>query len=252
MILFFVFLFGLIIGSFLNAVLYRLEVGGSLVRERSRCPLCLHELSWYELIPVLSFVIQLGKCRTCKKKIALSYPVIEISTGLLFSGIFLYIGKFDLELVYLLVVVSFLVLIFVFDARHYIIPNIAVFSLIVISFFYDLYSYGFAGLKGYLLAVLIAAGFFLALYLVSSGRWIGFGDVKYGVCMGLFLGWPDVLTGLFLAYILGAALGILLLILKRKKIKSEIPFGPFLIAGSLVAYFYGTVIVKWYFETMIF
>jgi len=247
MVLFLVFLFGLIIGSFLNAVLYRLEVGGSLVTERSRCPKCGHILQWYELFPLLSFFIQKGKCRACKKRISIQYPLVELATGLLFLEVFLYYKEqFSVSLLYGFFVIALLVLVFVFDLKHYIIPNIAVYSLIILSFFYDLYFYDIADLKNFMIAAVAASGFFLFLYIVSSGRWIGFGDVKYGVFMGLFLGWPSVLVGLFLAYVSGAIIGLLLLAVKRKNFKSEIPFGPFLIIGTLIAFFWGKEILFWY------
>jgi len=260
MMLFIVFLFGLIVGSFLNAVLYRLEVGGSLVRERSRCPKCGHILSWYELFPILSFLAQGGKCRKCKKRISLQYPIVELTTGILFLAIFL---KFQgltsmltfegvgLDVFYGFIIISFLVLIFVFDLKHYIIPNVAVYSLISVAFVYDLYNYDIISLKYYFLAAIIASGFFLFLYLVSSGKWIGFGDVKYGIFMGLFLGWPNILLGLFVAYVSGALVGLLLLSIKKKNFKSEVPFGPFLIFGTLIAFFWGSEIIKWYLGVMI-
>ncbi|MBI3671354.1 prepilin peptidase, partial [Candidatus Azambacteria bacterium] len=120
-----------------------------------------------------------------------------------------------------------------------------------ISFFYDLYIYRYPEFTYYLLSACIASGFFLLLYLVSQGKWIGMGDVKYGVFMGFFLGWPNVLVGLFLAYVIGAAVGVILLFFKKKGLKSEIPFGPFLIVGTLLAYFFGDYIVKWYIGTII-
>ena len=256
----YIFVLGLIIGSFLNAVIYRLEVGGSLIKERSRCPLCKHTLSWYELIPVLSFIFQGGRCTKCKKAISWQYPIVEILTGSLFAFAFFYINNSYLlldfsaffELSYLLLILSFLVLIFVFDWKHYIIPNIAIYSLIIISFFYNLYIFGFSNLLPYLMAVFIASGFFLFLYVVSSGRWIGMGDVKYGVFMGLFLGINDVLVGLFLSYTIGAIIGSFLLLGKNKGLKSEVPFGPFLIVGTLLAYFYGNYILNWYLGMVVF
>src|SRR3989344_5083018 len=225
---FFVFLFGLAIGSFLNAAIYRLEIGESIVKGRSRCPKCGHILSWYELLPLASFAIQKGKCRECKGKISWQYPVVEFFTAMLFASVFLSInfskgstfaegqtfgnlifGNF-LEMValgYLLAVFSFLILIFVFDFKHYIIPNIAVYSAIAVSFFYNLI-FNPNDIFSNILAAFVASGFFLFLYVVSSGRWIGMGDVKYGVFMGLFLGWPDTLAGLFISYVIGAAVGV--------------------------------------------
>lgn len=253
MTLFFIFLFGLIIGSFLNAVLYRLEFGGSLWRDRSRCPKCGHILKWYELFPIFSFLFLRGKCKKCRKKISFQYPLVELATGFLFLAIFLKYQNLPLfsldswlDIFYGFIIVSFLVLIFVFDFKHYIIPNVAVYSLIFISLFYDFYRYDFILLRYYFLAVAVAFGFFLFLYLWSKGRWIGFGDVKYAVFMGLFLGWPNILVALFLAYLSGAVMGLLLLWVKKKDFKSQIAFGPFLIFGTFTAFFWGSEIIKWY------
>ncbi len=252
---FLIFLFGLIWGSFLNAVLYRLEFGGSLLKERSRCPKCKHILKWYELFPILSFFILGGKCRKCKKKISFQYPLVELVIGFLFLAIFIHYQEFNffyltgtnlVNILYGFIVMFFLILIFVFDLKHYIIPNIAIYSLILVSFIYNIYSYDYILLGYYFLASAIAFGFFLFLYLASSGKWIGFGDVKYGIFMGLFLGWPNILVGLFIAYIFGAIVGLLLLCVKKKNFKSEIPFGPFLIFGTLVAFFWGSEIIRWY------
>lgn len=242
----FIFFFGLAIGSFLNAVIYRLEIGESVAKGRSKCPKCGHVLSWYELVPLVSFAIQRGRCRECKEKISWQYPIVEFLTGLLFLFTF-YKGRsfVNLEFWYVLAVFSFLVLIFVFDFKHYIIPNVAVYSIIAISFFYNLI-FNPSDIFFNILAALIASGFFLFLYLISSGKWIGMGDVKYGVFMGLFLGWPNILAGLFVSYIVGAVVGIIMMALKKKGLKSEIPFGPFLIIGTIAAFFWGSEIIKWY------
>lgn len=256
-----IFIFGLAIGSFLNAAIYRLEIGESVAKGRSKCPKCGRILSWYELLPLVSFVIQKGKCRKCKEKISWQYPIVEFLTATLFSLTFLSsnfpkgptftegqtFGNFSevVALGYLLAVFSFLVLIFVFDFKHYIIPNVAIYSVIAISFFYNLI-FNSSDIFLNILAALIASGFFLFLYLISSGKWIGMGDVKYGVFMGLFLGWPDILAGLFVSYIIGAVVGIIMMALKKKGLKSEIPFGPFLIIGTIVAFFWGSEIIKWY------
>ena len=253
MTMFFVFLFGLIIGSFLNSVIYRLEVGGSIARERSRCPKCGHILAWYELVPLLSFAVQLGRCRVCGERISLQYPLVELATAVFFTLGYISLpayGRAGLESAYLLFVLASLLVIFVFDLKHYIIPNKVLYPLIVAALFHI-----FIGspifLPAYpLLSALSSAGFFLSIFILSRGEWIGFGDVKFGVFMGLFLGFPNFLVALFFSYVLGALIGGALLLYRRKTFKSQIPFGPFLIAGTLIAYFYGNEIMQWYLNVM--
>ena len=243
-----IFIFGLAIGSFINAAVFSLRENKSLVFDRSRCPKCGHVLSWYELIPILSFLIQLGRCRACKQKISWQYPIVEFTSGLLF--IFIYSNlqppTSNLQSWYLLLVFSALLFIFVFDLKYYIIPNRVLYPLIVIVLLCNLFAFPLAENLYRLLAAAAAAGFFLTLYLVSGGKWIGFGDVKFGIFMGLFLGWPIVLSALFLSYLLGALIGGFLMFFGGKTLKSQVPFGPFLISGTLTTYFYGQRIIEWY------
>lgn len=279
----FIFLFGLVIGSFLNAVIYRLtlvqgpvlkirdrefRVPTSPFRGRSFCPHCKHTLAWPELIPVLSFVVLGGKCRYCKKPISWQYPLVEISTGLLFVLIL----KFQLsslnqvssteifKLFYLLSIAAFLVVLFVYDLRHYILPDKVLFPAIgaVLGYrIFEVLSFGFAwdlrfrawdfeSLINPLLAGILAATFFLAIFLLSRGRAMGFGDVKLAFFMGLFLGWPNILVALFFAFTVGAVIGLILILQKKKGMKSEIPFGPFLITGTFIALLWGKTLVDWY------
>src|SRR3972149_394187 len=189
MTIFFVFLLGLIIGSFLNSVIYRLEVGGSIARERSRCPKCGHILAWYELVPLLSFAVQLGRCRACGERVSWQYPVVELAVGLLFTLGYVSLpayGRAGLESVYLFFVLASLLVIFVFDLKHYIIPNKVLYPLIVAALFHI-----FIGspifLPAYpLLSALSAAGFFLSIFILSRGGGIGVGDVKFRGFLGLF------------------------------------------------------------------
>lgn len=222
MLYFLIFIFGLSVGSFLNVVICRLETKESIVAKRSHCPQCGAVLKWYDLIPLLSFVFLLGKCRSCGKKINWQYPVVEIATGLLFLLFF--------NLYFYLIIICFLIIIFVYDLKHYIIPNKVVFPAIILSFFYSIFIGSFLN---FLLAALGASGFFLALVLVSKGRWMGMGDVKLAFLMGLILGWPNILAALFLAFLSGAVVGVALIIFGKKGLKSQIPFGPFL-AGATV------------------
>jgi prepilin signal peptidase PulO-like enzyme (type II secretory pathway) len=248
----FIFIFGLCVGSFLNVVVYRLEKKESL-KGRSFCPHCRHKLSWKDLFPVLSFIFLRGKCRYCHKKISAQYPLVELSTAFVFWAIF--IDKFAstaflitgdiINLIFLFYIASSLIVIFVYDLRHYIIPDKILLPAIVITFLYQIFSFK-VDILNLLLGMVIGSVFFLIIFLISRGRWMGFGDVKLAVLMGALLGFPNILLALFSAFFLGAIIGALLMFLKKKNFKSEIPFGPFLIIGTFIAMFYGTEIIKWY------
>src|SRR3989344_4842721 len=204
MTVFFIFIFGLLIGSFLNAVVYRLEVGGSIVTQRSRCPRCLHVLSWCELIPVVSFAVQRRKCRACKQPISWQYPVVELAAGTLFSWLFfLFPDAHPAYFLYLFFTASGLLVIFIFDLKHYIIPNRVLYPLTAAALAYALFM-----------------GFFLEPWLT--------------------------LVALFIAYFVGALVSSVVLLLKRRGLQSEIPFGPFLVLGTLASFAYGSELINWY------
>lgn len=274
------FIFGLVVGSFLNSVIYRLDTGESLIKIRSHCPYCKKTLSFIELIPLVSFILQKGKCKNCRRKISWQYPLVELVTGALFVLVFNFSAQGGLTLgwqfsnilsiVFWFFVVSCLVIIFVYDLKHYIIPDEIIYPAIVVSIFYRLFEilnfghldlfrigsatpslpdFGFRILErfgSYFIAVVIAGGFFLLIILISRGKWMGVGDVKLAVFMGLVLGWPKILVALFLAFLVGAFVSIALIILKKKTLKSEIPFGPFLAASTIITIFLGNVLLDWY------
>ncbi len=292
----FIFLFGLIIGSFLNVVIFRLETGETIINSRSRCPHCGHILAWYDLIPVLSFLTLGGRCRHCGKPISAQYPLVELATGILFVIIFNFqfsifnefsISNFQflntisnpnffyflLSTFYFLFIISSLIVIFVYDLKCYIIPDKVVYPAIAISFIYqlsnvlkfihlDLFVWlcqiprsgknlkfeieNLTTLFNPFAAAFLAAGFFLGIVILSRGRGMGGGDVKLAFLMGLILGWPKILAALFLAFTAGAICGIILVIIKKKTLKSEVPFGPFLVAGTIAVMFWGEEIIKWY------
>ncbi len=247
---------GLCIGSFLNCVIYRLEKNVSFVKGRSYCPNCKHQLIWLDLVPVFSFLFLGGKCRYCRQKISIEYPIVEIVTSLLFLLIFKYqFSSINFEgiitILFWWYVASSLVVIFVYDLKYCLIPDSVLFPAIAITFLYQLF-FHFHLLLNYGLATVIAPGFFLAIFLVSKGKWMGFGDVKLAILLGLLLGFPNILVGLFLAFFFGAIIGVLLLWLNKKGLKSEIPFAPFLILGTFVALFWGEQIIHWYTHFLIF
>ncbi len=245
----FVFIFGLIVGSFLNCVIYRFEIKESFLKGRSYCPKCKHQLNWYDLIPVFSYILLFGKCRYCKKPISLQYPLIELATGLLFLAVFN--PEHMVKTCYLLLITCFLIIIFVYDLKHYIIPDKIVFPAIGVVLIYNLFllfagDYSLSQFLNMIYAGFWPAFFFFSLFIISQGKWLGFGDVKLAFFMGIFLGFPKILAALFLAFFIGGIIGIGLIIARVKKIKSEIPFGPFLITGTYLAIFWGQGLFNWY------
>lgn len=244
----FIFILGLMVGSFLNSVVYRLEVGKSFLRGRSICPKCKHELAWFDLIPIFSYIFLVGKCRYCKDRISAHYPIVELITGILFLSVFL-MGGLVLETLFNLIIISFLIVIFIFDLKHYIIPDRIVYAAIIVSILWLIYTKADLLSVGYALSA--SFGFFMILVLVSKGRWMGMGDVKLAFFMGLFLGWPNVLVALFSAFLIGSIAGLFLIFRGKKSISSEVPFGPFLVAGTFIALFEGEKLMNWYLNTFL-
>lgn len=248
-----VFIFGLVIGSFLNCAIYRIYRGESFVGGRSYCPECKHELAARDLFPLFSFIFLRGKCRYCKASISWQYPIVELATALLF--VFSYIKFFPVfpEIIFWWIMFSFFVVIFVFDYKYYLIPDEATYSAIGLAILWIVFSYFSGNIdKTYVLwTVLSAIGstlFIFLLWFFSKGKAMGFGDVKLAFLIGLLMGFPNVIVGLFLSFLLGAIIGLALIGLKKKGMRSEIPFGPFLILGTFIAIFYGEQIINWYFS----
>jgi leader peptidase (prepilin peptidase)/N-methyltransferase len=267
-----IFLFGLTVGSFLNVVICRLETKEPIFLSRSHCPYCGTSLKWFDNIPLLSFVFLGGRCRYCRRKISYRYPLVELATGLLFLSVVLRLpsvaegfhGLTAIASFYYLVIISFLVVIFVYDLKHYLIPDKIVYPAIGITLLYQLaFAFDFASLRSgsnlyselvegykfftpYLLSAVLSAGFFFALVVVSKGKWMGLGDVKLAGLIGLVLGWPNILLALFLAFLSGAIIGLLLVILGKKGLKSQIPFGPFLAGATILVILFGQYLTGWW------
>ncbi len=259
---FLIFIFGLIVGSFLNALIYRLNSGDSILEKSSKCPNCGHGLAWVDLIPVVSFFILKGKCRYCGKKISWQYPLVELATAIAFvliyasnvipakAGIQFWIAGSAprmtnyMELFFQFVFVSFLIVIFVYDLKHYLILDKVVFPAAAIALIYQGYQ---GNLKNAFLEALFLAGFFAILYFVSRGRWIGFGDVKLGIFLGFLVPWPQTLVLFFSAYFIGALVSLVLIFLKTKKFSDQVPFGTFLTIAAFLAMLWGEQLIDWYF-----
>ncbi|MFA7142007.1 MAG: prepilin peptidase [Candidatus Paceibacterota bacterium] len=256
------FVLGLIIGSFINCIVYRVYNNKSFFKGRSECPKCGHKLEVLDLIPLISFLSLKGKCRYCNKEISKEYPLVELCTGFLFLGVsyflnasFLTQGFLTLDFLNLLFcffITTCFILIFVFDYKWLIIPDGVTFTGIGVTLIY-LFSNTFIlnamTLDELLVRVLtsfIVFLFFFALYFFSDKKAMGFGDVKLVILLGLLLGFPNIIPALFLAFALGAVIGLLSMKFKKLGLKSEIPFGPFLVVGAFIALFFGNYLVEWY------
>jgi len=206
---------------------------------------CGHELNALDLIPLLSFVLLAGRCRYCKKKISWQYPIIELATAISFVLLAQNYGLRITDYGFLvnLVFICFLVVVAVYDFKHYLILDKVVFPAFVLSLIWNVYT---GHLVSGLLGSALVAGFFGAQYIFSKGRWIGFGDVKLGLFLGSLFGVKLSLIMLLLAYLLGAVVGLSLLADGRKNLNSKLPFGVFLSASAIIMLIYGPRISDWY------
>lgn len=239
----FSFILGLCVGSFLNACIYRLPRGISLVAPPSHCPACGARLRPLDLIPVLSYIFLRGRCRHCGGTISPCYPLVEVLTG---AGFPLITWKYGVSLytVAQLVFFSVLVAAAFIDLEHRIIPDrLNLFALgagvILVAL------QGTGALEDGLLGAILAGGLLLLVALFSRGG-MGGGDVKLALVMGLYLGWQKVIVALFFSFLLGAVVGLLWAYATRQNLKTAIPFGPFLAAGSFLAMLAGEEIISWY------
>ncbi len=235
-----IFALGTIIGSFLNVVIYRLNTGFSIRSGRSRCFSCNKQLSWHELIPLVSFVLQKGRCRKCASAISIQYPLVEFATGTLFLliAVSAYTDPvYNISLfLFLSFLVSLLIILFVYDLKHKILPSVILYPFVVIAFSYALWLYieGSKPLLDVVAGIILALPVFL-LWGVSRGRWIGFADGVLFLGVGSLLGFTVGLNAFIFSFWAGALVAIALTYAfpKRYRLQSEIPFGPFIIISSL-------------------
>jgi len=256
-LLVFVFLFGLCIGSFLNVLIYRLPRSISPIKGRSFCPKCKKKIFWYNNIPLLSFILLRGKCRFCHSPISWQYPLVELLTGVLFVMVVLFLspmqdywmtGLLDDWIIDLLIywfLISTFIVIFFTDLRHQIVPDEVVYPAILIAFLFLITNYQLL-ITNYLLSAFGAGLFFLILHLITRRKGMGLGDVKLAILMGLVLGFPKIIVALYLAFLTGALIGVILILARKKKFGEHIPFGPFLSGATIVALFWGEEIMKWF------
>ncbi|PIX62541.1 prepilin peptidase [Candidatus Uhrbacteria bacterium CG_4_9_14_0_2_um_filter_41_50] len=248
-------LVGIAVGSFLNVVIFRSEKKLPLTG-RSKCLTCQEPVTKLDLIPIISFFALKGRCRRCTAVIEWQYPIIEIVTGVLFGLLFVrafagvgfpyFVDNSQWLLLFVrdVVMVCFLLIIFVYDFKYsYILDRFTIPAMILALLFNIALG---ADATSLLFSGLLLGSFFAFQFLISNGRWIGGGDIRMGLLMGFFLGITNGLVALFVAYIIGAAAGIILITFKKRKADSHVPFGTFLALGTLVAMFWGTQILDWY------
>lgn len=240
-------LFGLITGSFLNVVIYRLPRGKSVVWPASACGACGRELRWFENIPIVSWVVLGAKCARCKAPISVQYPLVEATTALLFVLV-TWLTPAGPLLAARLIFVCGLVVLFGIDLEHQILPNSITLPGVAAGLIFSLA--GPPGLRDSVIGVLLGGG---VLYAIAAGYYLwrreeglGMGDVKMLAMIGAFLGWQAVLLTLVLASLSGAVIGVAMMALQRGTMKYALPFGTFLALGALVAMLAGEPIVDWY------
>ncbi|MBQ6318407.1 MAG: prepilin peptidase [Lachnospiraceae bacterium] len=262
--------FGILIGSFLNVCIYRIPKGENITTTRSHCMVCGNVIKWYDLIPVISYILLRGKCRFCKAKLSVQYPVIELLNGLLYLLIAAVAG-INIKSVLTMFLTSALIVIAVIDWRTYEIPfglNVFIGLLGVAATVLDLaktngmwdysretnsargafFSWVPMTLSDHLIGAVAVSGFLLILYLATKGRGIGGGDIKLMAAAGLFLGWKNCI----LAFVIGCILGSIIHLIRMKVSKQDhvLAFGPYLAAGIFIASLWGENLVNAYLSMM--
>ena len=232
----------------------------TLLSDRSQCLYCHHTLAWYDLLPIFSWISTGGKCRYCRHSIGRFEPVIELGVAAFFAGSYIFwpealTGVEILKFVVWLIGGVFLAALFAYDMKWYLLPNRVMFPLIATAAFYAVITLADqsdipTAILNLCLAVVILSGIYLLLWVISKGRWIGFGDVKLGLALALFLGdWQLAFIALFAANLIGCLIVLPGMIAGKITPKTRVPFGPLLIAGGIFAMLFGHIAIEWYFMT---
>jgi leader peptidase (prepilin peptidase)/N-methyltransferase len=282
MLWFILFVFGIAIGSFLNVVILRYDgdhflLDATMIGGRSHCMHCKQTLRWFELVPVFSFLIQGGRCRRCKARLSIQYPIVELISGIIFVCVPLVLGvgggvAAPLIAIATLWVAAFeaLLVMAVIDIRLGIIPDEINIFLGAIGIFLAILSVGYFGSANHsllgpfavifgwqgnaILAKIIGAAFgglfFAFLIAVTRGKGMGMGDLKLAIPLGLIFGWPDIIFVLVFAFVIGAIVGIFSILRGKNNMKGTLPFGPFLALGAVTLFFWGPQLFAWYFSLL--
>jgi leader peptidase (prepilin peptidase) / N-methyltransferase len=272
---FFLFFLGAALGSFLNVVILRYKPHGAVFGKqlggRSGCVSCGKILHWYELIPIVSFFVQLGRCRGCGKPISAQYPIVELLSGTVMATLPMIMGLTTYSFIWVAAIFVLITISFI-DIRNYLIPDILTILLFIIGVvltwfaatgklisialipgtFLGGYAYVFSFTQnvwvGHFAAAAILGLFFSAIILLSKGRAMGWGDAKLATAIGMLLGWPDAICSIMIAFIIGAFAGGIFLAVEKKTLKDALPFGPFLAAGSIIVIYFGYDLMTLYFK----
>lgn len=240
-----IFVFGIVIGSFVNVLIYRLPKNENIATKQSHCMNCGHKLKWYDLVPLFSWLFLRGKCRYCKDKISIQYPLVELINGIGYVLIFVVCGLNLSSILYSLCF-SMLVAITVIDWRTYEIPlglNIVILTLGIIQCILD-----YGNWKLYLIGMVSVSGFLFLLFVITGGRGIGGGDIKLMFAAGLLLGWKKIILALIIGCILGSIIHLILMKVSKKG--RMLAFGPYLSAGILLAILFGEQLISLYIGTL--
>lgn len=243
-----IFIFGAIIGSFLNVCIYRLPREESIAFPSSHCPKCGTTLRWYELIPIFSFLVKKGKCRYCKESISQEYFFVEFLNGILYVIIF-YFYEASIDLIFYSLIISILLVISFIDYYYRIIPDLLVIIIFLSTISYKIISFLLHktpfNLLNSTLALLLGGTLFLIIAIASKGG-MGGGDIKLISSLGFILGLKKVVLNIFLSFIIGAIFSIFLMLFKKKGKKDTISFGPFINMAFITTLFLGDNIIAWY------
>lgn len=247
MILFYIiiFLYGIVIGSFLNVCIYRLPKGENIAKVRSHCMNCGYQLKWYDLIPIFSYLCLGGKCRKCKTHIAVQYPLVEAANGVLYLLVF-WVNGFQISSFLYCFLVSALMVLSVIDFRTYEIPfgiNVFIFVLGIIQVIAD-----YVNWLDYVLGFFAVSMFMWIVIWLTKGNGFGGGDMKLMAAAGLLLGWKRIV----LAFLLGCVIGSVCHVIRMKTTKADhvLAFGPYLSIGIIIAALWGDKMIQWYFSSI--
>jgi len=243
-----IFALGAVIGSFLNVCIYRIPKGESIIFPGSYCPKCKKSLVWYQLIPVFNYFLSKGKCFHCHEQISWRYPFIELITGLVFIYLYQTYGPSWYFLTSTFLACLLLVIAFI-DIDHQIIPNRLVLFGLIAGLIFNVFFHNLTWAQLFF-GFLAGGGILLLIALLSRGG-MGGGDIKLAAMLGIYLGWPKIIGALFIASILGALVGLYLIILKKKSRQEAIPFGPFLALGAIMVLIKGSEIWDLYLKLIL-
>ncbi|MBU4361169.1 prepilin peptidase [bacterium] len=243
-----IFILGLIVGSFSNVCIYRIPRNESIIYPASHCPKCHSNISPKDNIPLLSYILLKGRCRNCKSKISIQYPVVEFLTGLIYLIIYLIYGLSIQSLIYIILSSALIIIVFI-DLNEQIVPDVISLPGIVIGFILSFFV-PYISFVNSALGVVTGGGIILVIglggSLIFKKEAMGGGDVKLAAMIGAFLGWKYIIISLFLGFFLGALAGIFLILSKIKSREDVVPFGPFIVLGSFITLLWGEKIISWY------